>query len=528
MAEATTTTAVLEPVETDAEYPPIEAIWVDPNQLLTDLNVREALLDPDLQKSIGQDGVLEMIGAVRLPDGRLRVRFGERRVLAAIAANTERVPVHVIGDEDSDDDRNAQRARIRKQVAENTYRKGLSTSELAGAAHQMALYGASNAEISRDLPIKRNEVKAARAVGASTVAGQAADAYELDLAQAAVLAEFETDPERVEVLLNAAANKRFDLEVERFRQDDARSARLAKLMAEIEAADITIVPDETDWNDWNYLHNLYNSENGPIDPAEHQAACPGHAVVIEEDDGYVTPDGTVLSYLDYHRASDITAERDICHFALPVCLKADELHPHPGGTGHTAPNAAQTQAEQDAERASAETRREEEAAARRRVREGNKEWRAATPVRRRWVKALLNRKTTPKNAGLYLMGELLDGHRYLTYGMERRYPLAAELFGIAESTPAGTYWGNSEVISSLADSTTTDKRALMVTLGLMFALAEASMDEQSWRDETGCTARRYLRFLIDNGYQACNVERRAAGLPEIEAPAADETEQQAA
>ncbi|WP_167762195.1 ParB/Srx family N-terminal domain-containing protein, partial [Blastococcus sp. CT_GayMR20] len=73
---------------------------LDPHSLLVDANVRhDTRADADLVASVRDLGVLVPIVAVRTADGRLRVRLGHRRTLAAIEAGRPTVPVVVAADE---------------------------------------------------------------------------------------------------------------------------------------------------------------------------------------------------------------------------------------------------------------------------------------------------------------------------------------------------------------------------------------------------------------------------------------------
>jgi hypothetical protein len=55
---------------------------------------------------------------------------------------------------------------------------------------QLRLLGVSNAQISKRLRLSKHDVRAARSVAASKLARAADDKYELDLTQAAAVAEF--------------------------------------------------------------------------------------------------------------------------------------------------------------------------------------------------------------------------------------------------------------------------------------------------------------------------------------------------
>jgi ParB-like chromosome segregation protein Spo0J len=103
----------------------VARVDLDPRDLLVDVNIRtDARLDKDFVASIKDFGVLVPITAVRTAGGEVRVRFGHRRTLAAIAADLATVPVEIIGDEAVDDA--GQIERILTQHAENEHRKELS------------------------------------------------------------------------------------------------------------------------------------------------------------------------------------------------------------------------------------------------------------------------------------------------------------------------------------------------------------------------------------------------------------------
>ena len=105
---------------------------IDPRTLLVDLNVRHAsTADADLIASVAEHGVLVPIVGVRTEDGRVRVRMGHRRTLAAIEADCATVPVVVVADDESTDDAGTVH-RLILQWAENEHRAGLTNAEVAG------------------------------------------------------------------------------------------------------------------------------------------------------------------------------------------------------------------------------------------------------------------------------------------------------------------------------------------------------------------------------------------------------------
>ncbi len=71
---------------TTSSTPATSIELVDPASLLVDLNVRhDPRLDAAFSASIKELGVLVPIVAVRTAEKQLRVRFGHRRTLAAVA-----------------------------------------------------------------------------------------------------------------------------------------------------------------------------------------------------------------------------------------------------------------------------------------------------------------------------------------------------------------------------------------------------------------------------------------------------------
>jgi len=121
---------------------------VDPASLLVDLNVRhDPRLDAAFSASIKELGVLVPIVAVRTAEKQLRVRFGHRRTLAAVAAGMASVPVVVAADEATTDAANVE--RLVGQYAENEHRTGLSNAERIGVIEQLSAFGVSSAQIAK-------------------------------------------------------------------------------------------------------------------------------------------------------------------------------------------------------------------------------------------------------------------------------------------------------------------------------------------------------------------------------------------
>lgn len=91
--------------------------------------------------------MLVPIVAVRTAEKQLRVRFGHRRTLAAVAAGTASVPVVVAADEATTDSASVE--RLVEQYTENEHRTGLTNAERVGVIEQLSAFGISNAQIAK-------------------------------------------------------------------------------------------------------------------------------------------------------------------------------------------------------------------------------------------------------------------------------------------------------------------------------------------------------------------------------------------
>lgn len=117
-----------------------ELLHIDPAQLVLDDNVRtDPVLGKDFIASIAT-GVRLPLYAVRDADGTVKVRDGQRRMLAAREAGLTSIPVYVVAaDQAESDDTERTRRRIIDQVIANEARADLKASEKAAAVEQLSL-----------------------------------------------------------------------------------------------------------------------------------------------------------------------------------------------------------------------------------------------------------------------------------------------------------------------------------------------------------------------------------------------------
>ncbi len=118
--------------------------YLDPNTLIIEENVRpSADLNREFVQSIRANGVLTPVRARRDAEGRVLVRAGQRRTLAAREVGLATIAVHIIdGDE-------ATAERIVQQLVENDQRLALTDADRTVAFKQLEFAGLTPAAISK-------------------------------------------------------------------------------------------------------------------------------------------------------------------------------------------------------------------------------------------------------------------------------------------------------------------------------------------------------------------------------------------
>jgi ParB family chromosome partitioning protein len=164
------------------------------------------------------------IVAHRTTDGDLSVLYGGRRTLAAVEAGRATVPVYVVEVPDSEKAREIY--RLVTQLAENDHRDPLRDAERVAAYQQLSLLGLTATAIARRVHRRVADVRTGLAVAGSQVAAGALDRFDLTLAQAGVLAEFDDDPAAVEKLGKVARSEpgQFEHVAQRLRDKRATDA----------------------------------------------------------------------------------------------------------------------------------------------------------------------------------------------------------------------------------------------------------------------------------------------------------------
>jgi ParB family chromosome partitioning protein len=253
---------------------------LDPRTLIIDVDVRaEAWPDRALVASIRNTQVLPPVKALHSPDGGIRVRYGHRRILAAIEAGRETVPVLVTEAEDD------QAAGIVAHMTDNLDQSPRPVRDKIASVGQLNMLGMSAAQITRRTKSDRKDVDAAILAASSKVAVEAVQRYEfLTLDQAAAVAEFENNRLAVQTLIITAQREpaQFDEVLECQRRIRARLDQARANRERVDVAKMTrfVLADRL-WNTQRaaYVENYYNNEAGAAHNKRASTETHGHRVI---------------------------------------------------------------------------------------------------------------------------------------------------------------------------------------------------------------------------------------------------------
>lgn len=483
----TTTTPVLE--------------MVDPATLLVDRNIRSRLdLDKAMIASVKTHGVIVPITAVRDDTGGLRVRAGHRRTAAAIQAGLHTVPVVIVAVEDDTD--TGQAGRIVEQIIENHHRTNVTDADTVAAVEQLAAFGVSVAAIARRTTLPKATVAAAAAVAASDAAAAALTSSEpLTLEHAAWVAEFDADPDlQTRLISELASRPGFAVHtLQRLREvRDDRNA-VATVHARFDTltwiqrpgwddptarlSDLTEIP-LTQWPAHGLPEAITDTEHTP---------CPGAVAWLEDDYRH---GGTDADNDD--QADDGDDPLTVGQRRYRLIHGCSQPHHHTlrshaqRGLADQAKQAAQSGIDPD------DARKTE----RRRLIALNKAADAASVVRREWLTTFSHRKTSPKDAAVFLLNGL--AHRDLPWDDLRSNGLPAlrTALGVTD-----TYPNNPDAVTDLA---TTPAKAAHLHLCTVLWSYDAHIKRDSWRGPQA-QQQRYLTQLAAWGYPLAEVEQIITG-----------------
>jgi ParB family chromosome partitioning protein len=356
-------------------------------------------------------------------------------------------------------------AEVITALVENTQRLALTTTDLARGYEQLAIAGLSATRIAKAVGHKPGHVRQALAVAGCELATAAADRYDLTLEQAAVLAEFSDDREAVKCLVAVAKQdpRRWDHTVSRLLEDRKAVAAHAAAVRRLTDAGVAAVehPDRSG-GPARPIANLVDADGNVLDAAAH-AACPGHAAAVARWD-----------------------PGDVTYYCVDPAA-----HGHHDRWGRT--NSASTPATVNGKMT------EEAKAARRAVIDLNRQWRAAEPVRRGYIRDLLARRSPPKAALRFAVTEILGNPDRDGDGADS---LLADLFRQPE--PGSSYGRR---VGAAAAANVGEGRLPLLLLAQVAADVEASMTEATWRNANPRAAR-WFRFLASTGYTLADIEQK--------------------
>ncbi|MFT7712333.1 ParB/RepB/Spo0J family partition protein [Clavibacter tessellarius] len=436
--------------------------YLDPNTLIIEENVRPSGdLNREFVQSIKANGVLTPVRARRDAEGRVLVRAGQRRTLAAREVGMATMPVHIIeGDETTAE-------RIVQQLVENDQRLALTDADRTVAFKQLEFAGLTPAAISKRTGTKTATVKTTLQVANTPAAADAMTAHQLTLDQAAGLVEFDDDEEARASLIAAARQtpELFDHALQTVRDERARREALQAAITDHESRGYVILdPENPEHTAYVPLHDVEGAEGGYVHlPAEKVDKL----------------DGRGVSIVIYSRRVEVT-----------YYLRDPEAV---GYHRRTRGNASGPMTD-------------EQKAERRQVVANNKAWDSAEVVRRKFLAALVARKALPKDAARVIAAGLTTHRHAVGRAVQEGSALAHELLGVKRES--GYY---SDALGQYAAATPT--KAQHVALAVVLGGIEASTGRQSWRSPDDTTAA-YLRQLAAWGYALSEVEQIITDLDE--------------
>jgi ParB family chromosome partitioning protein len=450
-------------------------------------NVRRDLdLSPGFVESIAVNGVLV---ALRItPDGDgFRVIDGGRRLAAALKAGVTEVPYDLVSDRAGDE-----AGQYLDMINMNRHRNPLTPLEEAGALFAAREAGATKTRLRKAAGLTSATVNGALAAARlsdetrATVEGLG---EQLSLDELAVLAEFDGDPDAIARLTVAASCGILEHEAELLRQARAEQAEHQRIRRDLEGAGFAI----TDILPANGQHLTMLCQDGDDLTPDSHAACPGRGVFFRSYDPltpvhYCTSPGQYGHTFRYGDQSPPAA--------------ADGTAGTPAPDGGT-PDPVDTDP------------------SRRLVIQGNREWKAAAEVRKRWLATqLFGRRTVPREVAQFVARQLLTMPDPLRSGLGAAHSMVS----FTEITGRGDRdW--LEICDTAPAS-----RLPLVMLGPIATAYEHAMTDgegrNTWRTDRYSPCPRteaggYLRFLASIGYQLSGIEQAVADLTAYagEAPA---------
>jgi ParB family transcriptional regulator, chromosome partitioning protein len=339
---------------------------------IVDANIRkDTKLPADFLASVKQHGVLQPVDAYLNPDdGKWHLQDGQLRFLASLDAKKDDIPVLVA------DPATAEAIRLQRQLILNELRTPITDSDRVTAYQTLFELGVSAEQIAKKTNTPATRVKTALAVSASTVGAEIMATRAIALDHAAVIIDFEDDPETTEALTKTALETpdRFDHQAASFAIAKVQRIAKEKLEQELAHAGYQVIdaPEDPYNGTTRYINYVYRdekftklvartmSERLPVDTA-------GLVVWVGESSSW-----------ESGRHQYVPEPR--------FAIEDWEQHGFFGHTRVTSNNSGSGGLS------------DEDKAKRKAVRDNNKLWQPATVVRRSWIKEFLTRPEMPADA----------------------------------------------------------------------------------------------------------------------------------
>lgn len=512
-------TTATEPVETSEASEPAEhlgeLLWLNPAELEIGDNVRKNPEISDLVELIREHGILvPLTGREDLSTGKVTIREGQRRLLAARELGLSIVPVFVKPKTDEDDAAQTA-ARLAEQIITNERRRPLTSGDLARGVQEMLIGGKlKQQEVADKLGMSKAEVSKAAKVARSQSALDAAADLQLSMEEAVILAEFEGNEDAVAELREEDPGQ-WKHTAARLRAQAKEQAEYAKVTAPYAAQGFTILDRDfyryslaVNPQGYQSARNLTTADGAAIDVDTHitpnAAQWAVHLVkarvYVHMHSGDVIP----ANKIDWQSKNDESGQDGKVHRNLvndeyrwgPVYYTNQIAELGLKDTS-SATSAGGGSADPDED---AEARRQE----RRRKIELNKHGDAAIEVRREWVKnVLLSKRTPPKGAVAFIARQLTTSRDLLH--RNKAEATAREMLGhkVCDSE-----------LSELPEGS--EGRATVILLGQVLGALEAITPRDAWSRKPGTYSysthsKDYLTFLAAHGYQLSEIEQVITG-----------------
>ncbi|MBF6250174.1 ParB N-terminal domain-containing protein [Nocardia farcinica] len=514
-----------------------ELLWLDPAVLEQARNRPEKPSSPEVEASIVEHGNLVPLVVVRTGEDRYAVWDGWHRVVL-LRKTTHMARCAVYPLDTSAEQLELEAARIALQFNTGAHRYSQSEIDRADAVAQMLDLGLSDKQTRQQLVgVTSKEIAAVKAVTRSAMARQALYDSDLDLVQAAAVAEhFADDLDAVNELIEAAARGQFDHHLQHLLDARAEAAAEAATAAaynaaahRFEEAGIAVLePGEAE--DAILLEELLDADGNTLTPqsvpTEHLAVVLVRQAVVVETEERIPVDLIDLRTEVYPDDEPDPGMYHVAEVTLLDAFEPDYYCTDPAALGlvharlHEAPTDAADPADEVedpaelAERrarqalrarqaAEAEqARREEEARRRAQVTELNRRARAATKVRRAWLaKQLFGGQKTVSAGSWELIGRVI-GHPDLLTG----YHTSALVADLGKKVP-----NSASSTGVKARDNHGALRALLRVVAAMEAHLQPVHERPDYYRRADSLMGDYLGFLGGLGYRLAPVERLVIG-----------------